>query len=394
MSTRNIVYLVIASVVLSSISILFAFIPASLLQIYNTTIKPVVFFALALFAYLYIGRDLRPVIKAYQANICSILVVMSFASMILFVSFIFGGGRNVMTPSIMAVLQNFWTFGIPLILGELIRFKIIKSTPENNLAPVVLIVTIVFTLVNLSGFRTFILFQDANFLRFFFESIMPALTISGLLTYMSIRGTVLSVIIVSFVLNLGSTFSPVLPIVQNEVWALIVSILAFCSGVLFYYLTDDKNASQRKRLSRAAKYAPGNPVRTFLGVTFAVLGVAFFLNMFPVYPVVILTGSMTGSHDRGSLVIMRRIHPEHVEHVIEIGDVVHYHMGAVEFVHRVIDVTYVDGDIPAFITQGDANEFPDPMPLLHEDVIGTPVFNIPFLGFPNLVFRSMTGGIF
>ena len=393
MQFKNILFLAAVSVVFVLTNFLLAVVPGGLITYTSMVLIPGASIVLGVFAYVIMGSDVRIVRKAYQANITAVLVVISFATMVMFVSFFFGGGRNIMTPNVMAVLRNVWAIGVPLVFGEYVRIKIIKTTPEKHLVLVLAIVTLVFAFTNVGGLRALFMASDPNYLRFFFESVMAAVTVSALLSFMSMRGTFLSVVVVSFVLNLGATFSPVLPMVSNEVWALLVSVLAFCAGILFYYLTDDKNAAQRKRLNRAAKYTKGNPAATFLTLTFTALVVAFFLNVFTYYPVVILTGSMTGSHDRGSLVVMRRIPPEHVQHVVKVGDVLHYHVGAVEFVHRVIDFVYIDGT-RAFVTKGDANEFPDPRPLLMEDVIGTPVLNIPFLGFPNLIFRTMTGGIF
>ena len=393
MRLKNIVFLSVVSVVLVLSNILTAIVPGALISFATYALVPSASIVFAVFSYVILGSDVRIVRKAYQANITAVLLVITFASMIMFVSFFLGGGRNVMTPNIAAVIRNLWVFGVPLVFGEYVRTKIIKSTPEKNLAVVIVIVTLVFAITNMGGLRSLLMAAEPNYLRFFFESVMPAITVSALVSFIAMRGTYVSAAVVSFVLNLGATFSPVLPMVDMDVWALLISFLAFTAGVMFYYLTDDKNAAQRKRLARAAKYTPGNPTGTFLTVTFSALAVAFFLNVFTYYPVVILTGSMTGAHDRGSLVIMRRIPQEHVIHVVEVGDVLHYHVGEVEFVHRVIDFVYIGGT-RAFVTQGDANEFPDPRPLLMEDVIGTPVFNIPFLGFPNLFFRMMTGGIF
>lgn len=393
MARLSLILVGVSCVVLFLLQLAFIFIEPQFILTFTQIIRQFVYFVLAAVVFFFVGRSKRPVRKAYQANIVAVCTVFIFFAMIVFVSFFFGGGRNIMTPSIGAVLRNLWIFAVPVLLGEYIRFKLIKNSPDTHRLVVLVVLTLVFAFANLSNVRQ-VAMSGFSLADFLFESVLPALTISAVLSYMSIRGTYVSVAVVSFVLILGNTFSPFLPIVDVIVWALLISVLAFAVGVLFYYLTDDSSAAQRKRLNRAAKYSGGNPVRMFLSIVFMGLVIAFFLNVFPVYPVVILTGSMTGTINRGSLVVMRRIPANEVLHRVQVGDILHYNEGRHEFVHRVIDFYYNSDGIREFITKGDANEFPDRGTLLQEDVIGTPVFTVPFIGYPNVVFRAMTGGFF
>ena len=393
MGRRSLVYGAVISAFIILVNIIFIFMPGAFVITYNNLVRPGVYALLVIALRLLLGRDSRPVRKVFQANMTAVISVVMYASMIMLVSFFFGGGRNVMTPNAGVVMRNIWPFVFPLVCGEYIRFRLIKSAGEKYRILAVAALTFVLALSNLDGLRALVNSTSPNYLNYFFESVLPALTISAVLSFMCIKGSFASVLVVSFVYNLGGIFSPLLPTIDRIVWALTVCILVFIAGVIYYYLTDDNSAARRKRISRAVKYAPRNPVLTLFNLGAAVLSVAFFLQFFVIYPVVILTGSMTGTMDRGSLVIMRRIPYEEVYHRVEVGTVLHYHVGRVEFVHRVIDFTYSDGE-RLFVTKGDANEFPDPGPLAQVDVIGTPIFTIPLIGYPNVLIRSVTGGFF
>lgn len=48
--------------------------------------------------------------------------------------------------------------------------------------------------------------------------------------------------------------------------------------------------------------------------------------------------------------------------------------------HRIIEITEIDGQI-AFRTKGDANQQEDAAAVLASQVVGTPIFTIPYLGY-------------
>ena len=397
MNKRSVFYSLIVFVVLASFYTSFLFIPGHLILLFNEYLRNLMYVLLVIGLFLVLGRDTRSVRKSYQANMVAVIAFMMYCSMLLLTSFLFGGGRNMMAPSLQIVLGNVPVFAFPLILAEYLRFRLIRSASSRHKIYVVAAMAIIMAFANLSGLRSFLFMEDPSYVSFFFEALLPAVTINAIVSFMCLRGSFFSVLVVSFVFNLGGIFSPVLPTFDLVVWSLVLCGLVFVVGIIHHYLTDDNSSAQRKRIARASKYAQGNFVGQGVTLVIAAFTVAFFLQVFNIYPVVILTGSMTGYIDRGSMVIMRRIPPDEVVFRVQEGDVLHYHSGSMELVHRVVAIDYLfDNGEPqrVFVTQGDANPFPDPTLLAQEDVIGTPIFTIPFIGYPNIIFRALTGGIF
>lgn len=102
---------------------------------------------------------------------------------------------------------------------------------------------------------------------------------------------------------------------------------------------------------------------------------------------VVDSGSMEPTLKLNSLIIVNEKNPDQ----IKTGDVLTFY-GAdtvTRVTHRVIEI---GPNNDYFITQGDANNIEDAMPVEREDVIGIVVLSIPFLGY---VFRflSSTPGI-
>ncbi|WP_420880420.1 signal peptidase I [Rhodococcus sp. (in: high G+C Gram-positive bacteria)] len=96
----------------------------------------------------------------------------------------------------------------------------------------------------------------------------------------------------------------------------------------------------------------------------------------------VLTGSMRPTYPPGTLVVVR---PTEVDG-LAIGTPITYQLesGRPDVVtHRIISVRHnAKGDI-SFLTQGDANDKPDPKPVRTEQIRGQVWYSIPYLGYVN-----------
>lgn len=91
----------------------------------------------------------------------------------------------------------------------------------------------------------------------------------------------------------------------------------------------------------------------------------------------VISGSMEPTYSVGDLLYVNtKTAPESVKP----GDVITFVLNEdlVVATHR---VTRVDAENQRFYTQGDANEHEDVSPVLFKNMVGTPVFSIPLLGY-------------
>ena len=93
-------------------------------------------------------------------------------------------------------------------------------------------------------------------------------------------------------------------------------------------------------------------------------------------PMCVLSGSMEPTYHTGSLIYVKPCAPEDVQ----VGDAITFVLNEdLDVVtHRVISI---DAENEHFYTQGDANDAPDGAPVYFKNLIGRPVFTIPYLGF-------------
>lgn len=115
-----------------------------------------------------------------------------------------------------------------------------------------------------------------------------------------------------------------------------------------------------------------------VALTVAVVLIVLGTKLLNIKMYTVLSGSMEPEYPTGSLIFVKPA----VTSELEDGDVITYMLSETTIAtHRIVSVEN-DGDgTLSFRTKGDANEIEDAKPVLEENVIGTPVFTIPELGF-------------
>lgn len=97
-------------------------------------------------------------------------------------------------------------------------------------------------------------------------------------------------------------------------------------------------------------------------------------------PYVVLSGSMEPSYHVGSLIYVQAVDYKQ----LQVGDPITYMLNEHTVVtHRIVEVL-VDAEDPdtiRYFTKGDANDTPDGTSVHYRNIIGTPVFSIPYLGY-------------
>ena len=97
-------------------------------------------------------------------------------------------------------------------------------------------------------------------------------------------------------------------------------------------------------------------------------------------PYVVLSGSMEPTYHTGSLIYVKKVDP----FTIEAGTPITFMLDEDNIAtHRVVEVVpdETDSTVVRFRTKGDANDAPDGSLVHYKNIIGTPAFSIPYLGY-------------
>lgn len=106
-----------------------------------------------------------------------------------------------------------------------------------------------------------------------------------------------------------------------------------------------------------------------------VYGLIHFDYISPVYPYVVMSGSMEPAIMTGSIVL---VNPKDVDYAP--GDVVTFDTGSGAVTHRIVEVEGA-GSTVGYITQGDANRTPDQIAVMPEQIIGEAIMTVPYVGY-------------
>lgn len=139
------------------------------------------------------------------------------------------------------------------------------------------------------------------------------------------------------------------------------------------------NAAERKGRSQMSKRVQKvwNAVTTVLVILVVVLALLLVgVRLVGLRPMCVLSGSMEPTYHTGSLIYVKPCAPEDVQ----VGDPITFVVNeALDVVtHRVVSI---DAENQHFYTKGDANDAPDGAPVYFKNLIGRPVFTIPYLGY-------------
>ncbi len=132
-----------------------------------------------------------------------------------------------------------------------------------------------------------------------------------------------------------------------------------------------------------------NAVTTVIVVLAVLLAVAVVGGyLFGVKPYVVLSGSMEPVYPTGSLLYVRNVDVEE----LEVGDSITFLLDEDKIAtHRIIEIIpdEDDPDVIRFRTQGDANDVPDATPVHCKNVLGKPLFAVPYLGYAVSAVRGL-----
>lgn len=132
----------------------------------------------------------------------------------------------------------------------------------------------------------------------------------------------------------------------------------------------------KKTLKKIWNWVSGILIGIVVLLAVALVGV----RIIGLQPFAVLSGSMEPAYHVGSLIYVRDV--DYKE--LEVGDPITYMVSEDTVVtHRIIEVLpdEDDPDTIRYFTQGDANEHPDGTSVHYKNIIGKPIFSIPYLGY-------------
>ena len=230
------------------------------------------------------------------------------------------------------------------------------------------------SLTNISSLKTFVIFIA--------ETAGPTFSKNVLLNYLSSVGTFISSVTYLSIVNLFLFISPVLPSLQ---W-LTKGIVGICTP-LFSYMFISNAFFKLTTEYKPYKEKTESVFSWMLTCVFSIGIIWFAVGVFPIFPSVIVTGSMEPLIMPGDVTLIQKIDNNDELKKIEIGDVIQFKRDEILIVHRIIDIVEEEGII-CYKTKGDNNSSEDKELVKAENIKGKLYKVVPKLGIPTLIYRN------
>jgi signal peptidase len=318
--------------------------------------------------------------------------LLYFAALLL-AAVLLGYGQNPMTPSFRAALDNIWIYATVLLISEIIRVGLIKGSPEDRRPITAAILTVAYTFLQLDSLKSALGSGFAAGIgAYFFFSVFPTLALNAVLSYVALEGPLRAVLLLRCTYSLSSVLLPFLPNAPRNAWAIVSSFILFVSGITYHLNMRDRGSQLDLLNKKRLKYQPRGFGDYGIPAIALSLLAAFMLRAFSYFPVVVLTGSMTGAIDQGSIVLVEKVGQEKALQAVQEGDVIHFRDNRnIEIMHRVIGFGYDNLGERVYITQGDANPNADISPVQQRQVLGIARAKMAYLGYPLVFIRAVLG---
>jgi signal peptidase I len=374
-----------ALALLLAAQIVFLLIPSALILSYSHVLRPLSYAVALIVVCVFYGRNRRPVLKKQLSIMLAGLGVGFYFGGLLVGGLIFGFARNGMFSGFFTIIYHVWVYGAVAIMAEILRFKLVKASfgvgriNRHNMA---ILLTLVYTFADLDALRGFMSLGTMSVADFFFGSVVSALALNVVLTYIAYDGALPALILLRGTYSLTPVFLPILPNVSSVAWSVIECFLLLLTFSVYRLGMTGQRGRLAILLKRKARHQKKSVVSYITVAILAALLIAFNLRAFNYFPVVVITDSMTGEIDRGSIVFVEKLKQENVLTSVNVGDVIHYKHETIEIMHRVVEFGYSVGGERVYITKGDANPTVDAFPVEMAQVIGVSRSFIPYAGYP------------
>lgn len=176
----------------------------------------------------------------------------------------------------------------------------------------------------------------------------------------------------------GFPFLPELP------WLAIGAIGIIFPLVFAMFLSE----SCKSELEHRRPESPQSNIAYLTALFLSVLFAWFCVGVFPLYPSVILTGSMEPQIQVGDVVVIRKMLVEEDINNLKVDDIINFQREDINITHRIDKIFEDEAGNLSFQTKGDNNQSVDQILVLPNDIKGIVVKVVPKVGIPVLLIKG------
>ncbi len=342
---------------------------------YLYIINPVFYILIAISLKVTIGKTLEKTKIKKEVLNCVLVAVISYIIIYLISGLFVTFGKNPYSTNFVGVFINCWILGIPAILREYIRYKLINNVYEKDKIKIAVFISIIYIFIESEVY--IILSKEISaivLIKFLAVTVLPLIIKNILFSYIDMNADLKSVIVYDFITRLFMWTCPILPNspwIMNSVIEIMVPLLCY---IYICYIKGKKyiNVYQEKVIEN-------DPKSYIAFIIIIILFIWFIIGVFPVKPIAVATASMEPEIFIGDVAIIKKCN---VNDVI-VGDIIEYSLDDITVIHRVVKKEQIKGEI-LFTTKGDNNRQEDDLKVNESQLLGKVIFKIKYIGYPSI----------
>lgn len=336
---------------------------------------------------VFIMPRIHPVIRiTKQENIY--FEAMIFAFILLAVQYlagvlIYAVGKTPYDLTLKGIRVNILSVILPFIVIEYIRGYVISSFSRKKNIVIFIFMTLLTTFFNMNLHKVIALKSLEDITIYIASQVGPELCKNILLSYLVLYGGPIASICYGGILLVFHWFCPILPDL-NWLAQGVIGIVVPIFEVMF--IVEKYNTTYVKR--ERSKMELKDTLSWSFTLVFSVVLLWFVVGVFPIFPSVIVTGSMKPLIDPGDVILVKQFYSEEEIKALQVGDIIYFKRDDIMITHRILEVVYDEKGNYSFETKGDNNSAEDIRLVLPEEVIGKYVLVIPKIGYPTLWLKA------
>lgn len=279
--------------------------------------------------------------------------------------------------SLSGIVNNVLILFPALIARESVRAYgigcIWKDARKRGLWLVLLTLILALAEVNYAG-GTFLTDVKQTFI-FCAEKLLPAITKNVLLTVLCFYGGSKAGVLYGGIVGMFWRLFPFLPDLS---W-FATAVIGIVFPVVYAMVVMDRFKEQQEAAGRGE-----SSLGYGISLAVSIALVWFCVGVFPIYPNVVLTGSMEPDIMPGDVVLIKKFTDEAEVDALQVGDVINFNRGEINITHRITKIQKDEAGNLSFNTKGDNNASEDVQEVAPGDIKGIVTGSVPKVGLPVL----------
>ncbi len=278
----------------------------------------------------------------------------------------------------LGIIRNFFVFFPPLIARELIRAHTIATAcRKKHSVGWIVGITVGFCLVGINFTKLSVLQSGKDWGAYLAGEFLPLVADNCLAAGLVFCGGAAASL--TYFGSL-SAFQYLFPFLPSLPW------IGDCAlGTLVPVFLLLAVLEQHRILSNGQPTRSQEPMGPFIAALVLSVAFAWFVSgVFPIYPSVVLTGSMEPLIQPGDAVLIRKFSSEDEIYHLSKNDIINFKREDISITHRIVAVLYDESGNVSFQTKGDNNQSPDDIIVQPQDLNGIVENVVPKVGLPVL----------